>query len=279
MQPVGPIKVVPLFAGLGEELVALLRGLAPEDWSRPTACALWSVRDVAAHLLDGNVRRLSFQRDRLPLLAPETEIESYDDLVAFLNQLNAEWVRAAKRISPALLIELLGFTDAKVQALFESLDPRAPAMLPVAWAGEETSQNWFDLAREYTEKWLHQQQIRDAVERPGLTSRRWFYPVLDTFMRALPHLYRDAEADEGASLAFRIKGEAGGWWSLLLRDGSWRLFHGEAAAPLALATLDQDDAWRLFTKSLDPETARGRARIEGDEELGAKMLGLVAVMA
>ena len=279
MQPVQRIDTVQRFGQLGDELVVLLRSLAPADWSRPTACALWSVRDIAAHLLDSNVRRLSFQRDSLPLLSPETPIESYDDLVGFLNQLNAEWVRAAKRISPALLIELLEFTGAKVLALFESLDPQAQALLSVAWAGEETSRNWFDVAREYTEKWLHQQQIREAVSQPSLTAREWLYPVFDTFMRALPHVYRDTEASEGSSLEVRIDGEAGGSWSLLRQDGAWALFHGGSPAPLARTTIAQDDAWRLFAKSLDPVTARRGVRIEGDQALGAKVLGLVAVMA
>ena len=279
MKPVQPLDTVTLFARLGDELLALLRGLDPEDWTRPTACALWSVRDVAAHLLDGDLRRLSFQRDRLPLLAPDSEISSRGDLVAFLNQLNAEWIRAAKRLSPALLIELLGFTSTRVRALFESLDPQAPAFFPVAWAGEETSCNWFDVARECTEKWLHQQQIREAVKRPGLTSREWLYPVLDTFMRALPHVYRDAAAEEGTSVVFEIEGEAGGRWSLLRQDGSWKLFHGASPGPLARTSITQDDAWRLFAKSLDPQTARRRARIAGDESLGARILQTVAVMA
>jgi hypothetical protein len=38
----------------------LLRGLGPDDWGRPTACALWTVKDIAEHLLDGNLRRLWF---------------------------------------------------------------------------------------------------------------------------------------------------------------------------------------------------------------------------
>ena len=37
-----------------------------DDWDRPTACALWSVRDIAAHLLDDDLRRLSFHRDGQP---------------------------------------------------------------------------------------------------------------------------------------------------------------------------------------------------------------------
>jgi len=37
---------------------------------------------------------------------------------------------------------------------------------------------------------LHQQQIRDAVNKPGLKERRFFHPVLDTFVRDYSHVQR-----------------------------------------------------------------------------------------
>jgi hypothetical protein len=48
-----------LFRPLSSELGRLLRGLEPGDWARPTSAAAWSVRDVAAHLLDIELRRIS----------------------------------------------------------------------------------------------------------------------------------------------------------------------------------------------------------------------------
>ena len=56
-------------------------------------------------------------------------------------------------------------------------------MFPVSWAGEEESANWFDTAREFTERWHHQQQIRLAVDKPGIMTREFYFPVLDCFMR------------------------------------------------------------------------------------------------
>ncbi|MDQ3223076.1 MAG: maleylpyruvate isomerase N-terminal domain-containing protein, partial [Gemmatimonadota bacterium] len=137
--------------GLHAELMALLRGLAPADWSRPTACALWSVKDITAHLLDTTLRRLSFGRDGLET-APDTAISGYSDLVAYLNRLNAEWTTATRRLSPPVLIDLLDFTSGQVHAFFQSLDPHSPARFPVSWAGEDVSPNWFDIGREYTER-------------------------------------------------------------------------------------------------------------------------------
>src|SRR6266851_4585015 len=162
MYPLGPIETVTLFPPLHEELMRLLRNLSPEDWQRPTVCTGWMVRDIAAHLLDGDLRRLSFTRDGVFPPPPPAPIQSHQDLVGFLNGLNAEWVRAARRMSPRVLVDLLELTGPQVSAYFASLHPDGEAAFSVGWAGEPVSANWFDTAREYTERWHHQQQIRDA---------------------------------------------------------------------------------------------------------------------
>src|SRR5262245_59682539 len=221
MKPVEPILIGDLFGELHEELLTLLKGLSGEAWYKPTAARPWLVRDVAAHLLDSDIRRLSFQRDRAPQIPPDTPMESYAALVGFLNQLNADWIKAAKRISPQLLIDFLSLTGAQVAALLKSIDPFAPALFSVAWAGDEHSLHWFDVAREYTEKWHHQQQIRDAVGAMPLYGRRWLHPVLDTFVRALPRSYRDTQAAEGTHVAVTITGEAGDQWTLAKEVGAW----------------------------------------------------------
>jgi uncharacterized protein (TIGR03083 family) len=278
LAPMAPVFLVDLLPGLHAELMALLRDLKPSEWHRPTACALWSVKDIAAHLLDGNVRRLSFGRDG-QTATPDAAISSYLELVGYLNRLNAEWTAAARRLSPRVLIELLDFTSGQVHAFFRLLDPHAPALFPVAWAGEEASENWFDIGREYTERWLHQQQIREALGAEGLTARRWLHPTLDIFVRAFPFTYRRVNAPAGRSVRIAIEGEAGGVWTLVRGAEGWRLFSGWEAGPAASVSLDQGVAWRLFSRGLDQESARRSIRIEGDPRLGEPVLGTLAVMA
>jgi hypothetical protein len=116
---------------------------------------------------------------------PDRPIQGYADFVAFLDQLNADWVRAARRLSQRVLIGLLEVALPQVADHFESLDPHADAAFAVAWAGEERSEAWFDIGREYTEQWLHQQHLRLATGRPLLREREWMHPVLALFVRAI----------------------------------------------------------------------------------------------
>ena len=266
------------FAPLHAELLALLRGLGAEAWDRPTACPLWSVRDIAAHLLDDDLRRLSFHRDRQPP-PPDVTIDGYRSLVAFINRMNAEWVAVARRLSPQVLIELLEITGPKVVELFRSIDPQAPAHWAVAWAGEDTSAHWFDVGRDYTERWLHQQQIRDAVGARPLVGREWLHPVLDIFVRAVPVAYRAAHRPDGTALLLAITGPAGGEWTLRREDGEWRLLAGRCPSPDAAVTMSDDTAWRLFSKGLERDAARRQVGIEGDQALGEVALGALAIMA
>ena len=276
--PVGPVYLVELFPPLHRELMMLLQGLEPKHWARPTACAVWSVQDIVAHLLDTCLRRLSFGRDGKSA-SPSRTISTYSDLVGYLNHLNAEWVAAMRRLSPQLLTDLTDWAGPLLHRYLASLDPHATATFGVAWAGEDQSPNWFDIGREYTERWLHQQQIREAVGAPGLTGRRWLHPALDIFVRALPFSYRTVRADPQKTVELRIRGEAGGSWTLAPGASGWQLFVGAPADPTARVSLDQEAAWKLFSKGLSSDRARREISISGDATLGEPILKTLAVMA
>jgi uncharacterized protein (TIGR03083 family) len=272
-----PIVTLPLFPELDRLLLELLRSLSPADWQRPTLARGWTVKDIAAHLLDGNLRTLSMLRDGHFGEAPEDF--GYAGIVAYLNRLNADWVRAARRLSPTVLMELLEQSGAEYTAYLNTLDPWAPATFSVAWAGESESQNWFHIARDYTEKWHHQQQIREAVgQAEALMTPELFRPLIETLLRGLPHAYRAVEAPLGTRLQVTIGSEAGGAWQLARTADGWQLAEN-ALAPAATIRLAPAVAWKLFTKGLSPAEARQQAQVSGEEELVAPLFRLLAVMA
>lgn len=278
MHPPEPILVADLLRPLHDHLVRLLEGLAAGDWNRHTKARKWTVKDVAAHLLDGDIRRLSFQRDGQAPPAPVRPISDCGSLVDHLNALNATWTAAARRMSPRVILELLGFTGPQVCDFLASLDPHGEAIFAVAWAGQDISPNWFDIAREYTEKWHHQQQIREAVGVPLLTNPRWVRPALDTFMRGLPHAYRNTEAPEGTDLLVEITGEAGGVWTLARKDGTWTLYVGSSEQTTARAQLTSEVAWRTFSRWITPAQAQRETILSGKRDLAVRLLDLTGFM-
>jgi uncharacterized protein (TIGR03083 family) len=271
-----PIFTAHLFPDLEARLIELLRSLAPQDWEKQTLAPDWKVKDVAAHLLDTQVRKLSAARQKFN--AGSSKQISPQELLTLINSLNAEGVRRYRQLSPEELISQLEATSKESTAYHRALDPFAPAMFPVSWAGEEQSANWFDTAREFTERWHHQQQIRLAVEKPGIMTREFYYPVLDCFMRALPHTYRNVPAADGALLQFHVLGECGGNWYLFRNEGVWALNATPVGALVSETTVPQEIAWRIFTKGITRKEAESQVHVNGNAELGLHILSMISIV-
>ena len=267
-----PIDTRPLFRPVSTQLVALLRQLPPESWIRQTVAGSWLVRDVVAHLLDTTLRRLSFHRDGLMPPPPSRAIASEPDFVAFINDLNAQWVTAARRLSPQVLTGLYDSASHQAADWFEALPFDAPALFPVSWAGESASAGWFDIGREFTEVWHHQQQIRMAVGADALTDPRYLGAVIDIAMRGLPHAFRDVPAHRGQMVTIDITGDSGGTWTLVREDTGWALFRGAPSSSTATIRLDDDSAWQLLFNVLPASEAARVIHIDGQVDLGRAIL-------
>lgn len=279
MQSLPVVSTAQLFPVLDAHLLRLLRSLTLADWERPTLAPQWRVRDVALHLLDGSLRTLSMLRDG-HFGAGSPSSPAYADVVSYLNQVNHGWVEAGQRLSPAIITWLLELSGPAYNAYISSLPPHEPAVFAVAWAGEQTSLNWFHVAREYTEKWHHQQQIRQAVgqEAPLLTAEL-YYPFLSTCLRALPHHYRHVAAGPGTVLQLTITGEGGGTWYLRRHELGWELGTGYSGPVAASSTLVGEVAWRLFTKSLPRPLVAEYLQTTGATRLAEPLYSLTTVMA
>lgn len=271
------VVVTQLFQPERASLLELLASLGAEQWQAPTVCPGWSVKDVALHLLGDDIGLLSRHRDGVAPTDTSREPGGFQELVAFLDRLNQTWVEAARRISPRLLCELLAFTGEATWRYLASLDPMA-VEARVSWVGPDPVPNWLDVAREYTERWTHQQQIRDAVGVPGLQEPAFLAPVLATFVHALPRAFDDVSATVGTTVEVVIAGEAGGRWVLTRTPRGWELGAGPAPAPRARVALEPETAWRLWTKGIRPAAALAAVSISGDRALGLPVLDAVAII-
>lgn len=256
-------------------LLELLASLKSQAWSRATACPGWSVKDIVAHLLLDDLRRLSGGRDKftLPFVT-----NTFAELVALVNESNERWVEACHPLSPRVLQEFLRFTGAPTLKYFRSLAIDALGG-PVSWAGPDPAPVWLDIAREYTERWVHQQQIRDATDRSGLQERRFMAPVLATFVHALPRTYRNVAAVENTEIDLIVDGSVGGRWRIVRADNSWQLRRGRANRAQASIRTDAEVMWRLPTRGMDAATARSRSQVAGDGSLTEPFFSTLAIMA
>ena len=107
-----------------------------------------------------------------------------------------------------------------------------------------------------------------------------FAPVLATFARALPRNYGGVSASDGCTVKVTILGDAETSWLLVFHDSAWTLYQDYIlCSPNSEMTIDQEDAWRLFTKSITTSEVLPRITFSGNTELAAKVLNTVAVIA
>jgi uncharacterized protein (TIGR03083 family) len=267
-----------LFRPVSTEFVAVLEQLQPDDWLRPTMAGTWRVRDVVAHVVDGMLRRVSFHRDGLTPPPPTGPLSSDREFVEFINDLNAQWVAVANRFSPRVLTTLLSTAGAELADFMERLPLDAPALFPVSWAGETSSEGWFDVGREFTELWHHQAQVRAAVGVDPLRDPRYLRAVLELAVRGLPHAYRHVMAAEGSTVALVVVGGSGGIWTLERESNRWTIREGAADTPDAHVSLSEDAAWRLLFNALSETEATRELRISGDRDLAMPLLASRSVI-
>src|ERR1700749_666133 len=113
-----PILCAPVIRQGDQHLMELLRSLEPAEWELTTIAPGWRVRDVAAHLLDTALRRLSGGRDKCRVDRPE--IRTHQDVIALVNRLNRECVTVYRRFSPGVLTDIMQWACTQTADYYES---------------------------------------------------------------------------------------------------------------------------------------------------------------
>ncbi len=274
-QTIPPLNVIHLFAEMRAELLAVLSNADDSAWQNPTACAGWTVKDVALHVLGDSIGYLSWHRDQDGMTL---SADSFDELVKLINQHNDLWVRANRRMSKRILLNLLQVTGDELHDYFQTVNPMEGSH-PVAWSGKKDAPMWLQIARELTEYWMHHQHICEGLGIDSLKNRRFLHPVLSAFVHALPRTYTDVSADDGTIIEFAVTGEAADSWFLVREKAEWNLYANVDAESTCCITMSDDTAWRLFTKGITNSQAQERSVVEGDQVLGNVIFNSVAILA
>ena len=280
MLKVKPVIVTDLFPAERKSLLDLLRTLNNNQWLSNTICAGWSVKDIVQHLFKDDIGILSRKRDKFKMPSSSTkEFKSNKEFVEYINTKNQECVEISRSFSPQILIDLLELTGQLTHDYWKTVDQNK-VETSVSWvSSDEKLPNWVDIAREYTERWLHQSHIREAIKAPLLYETTLFNPFIRAYMLALPLSYKLVETHEGNVIKIRVEGNAGGIWSLKRNQNNWELYDRGLENSITEIIIDQDIVWRLFSKGLDKEKAKESVKIAGDKSLGSAFFNTVSLIA
>lgn len=191
--------LVEQLADTWEATVDLLAGLDPPGWERPTDLPGWTVRDVVSHMI--GTESMLAGRETPP--APDRRWSEHvkNDIGA----LNEAWVDARRdRLPSEILAEFRIITSERLGALqamtAEELD--APSWTPV---GNATYRRFMQI--RVFDCWVHEQDIRRAVGRPGHEGGPAAEASLDEVERSLGYVVgKLAQAPAGSRISFDLTG-------------------------------------------------------------------------
>ena len=274
------VDVSKAYRELLDDFIDFSAGLAEADWKRPTLFPSWTVGDIYAHVASGAIRKLSDIRKKERSRVGQAIGMDFDTLVSFINADNERWVETLRPLDMSLVIDMLGRYYGELIDALESMDPDAEAVHQVAWAHDSVSPAWLDTAREYTELWTHQMQIREVFGDASPLEPRFYRPFLETCLAALPtHFGRLREPDD-FGLLLRVGDDMA--WFITRKDGivSWReaAIADSAVTEPSVVDIRREDAWKAWMRAIDPKEAARRATLGGDRRPGLHLLGMKCVM-
>jgi uncharacterized protein (TIGR03083 family) len=260
-----PRAFAPLLVLERARLLRLLRSLGPEEWDRPTRCPGWSVLGLSAHLLGDDLAWLSAHRDAHHGTPTPAGLDE-PGFIGWLDELQLEWVHAARRLSPRVVVDLLAWTDGHVAAAVGEQDPSA-LTASVSWASAGAVPLWLDHARELSERWIHRQQILEAIGQPSDLRPDLAEPVLDALRWAYPFRLTAHHRPKGTTIGIGVTGpEVELGWSLVTDGETWRFVSVPEDEPETHLAVTTEQAWRLLTNNYD-EDVHGAPVMSGDGDI------------
>ena len=236
-----------------ERFLACAEALAPADWEQATACPLWNVRQMVAHVTGAAAAYAhwsQFKRQYSPFVQRPYRRAGFSLLDA-LNQIQvddrgmgspANLLAELREVGPRAIV-----TRTRLPALVRA------ARLPLPMLGMVPVGYLTDLI--YTrDMWMHRLDIcraagREMVRTPQHDGRITALVVRDLARKLRPKL-------AGQAVVYELTGSAGGGFHL-----------GAKARPTACITMDVLDFHLLASDRLSAQELSARVSVSGDERL------------
>jgi uncharacterized protein (TIGR03083 family) len=263
-----PDEVVTNLIDEWSTLRALLDQLDDADWRTPTALPGWSVQDCVSHIT-GTERMIMGDP------APEVAIAHLDHVKNPFGEIVEVWVEQRR-----------SWTPQQVLAEFDEHIPRRIAELRAMTEQELTEPTESPLGvmpyRNFLEvrifdTWMHEQDIRRAVDRPGHLDGPIVDAALIRFRGALGYVVgKKAGAPDGASVVIELVGGPGGAIAVAV-DGRAYVVDDIPDDPTVRIVVPFEDFVALGGgRRAAADLPDDALRVEGDHDLGRRVLDAMA---
>jgi uncharacterized protein (TIGR03083 family) len=269
---------VPIVQTEADRLAQFLDTLSADAWQRPSACDLWTIRDVVAHLIwaadfyTDTVSRglrgdISRPTDRPPGDAPEP--------AAMPEYFNQHAIRMRDRVGTALMPTFRSSFGA-LSSLMQGLSPQQWDM-PCAFfqhrGGKQPAHAFLFLIIQ--ELVIHGWDIRSRFDASATLAAESLPPLMERIPNRTGFANFPLDADRWPVVRYRfaLQGEGARHYDLIVEGGKARLEPaGDVPAEVALRCDPATFVLMMYKRlSLAPAVSSGRLAVEGDEVLAAAL--------
>ena len=267
-------------AGLTDQLASVwasLRELGATlddaDWGRGTPCPGWPVSAQYAHVIGTESSLLGRPN-------PDIDAGSPEHVRNPIGGFNEVWV-----------VALADRPRAEVLALFDEVTAARLEALRAMGEEEFSKESWTPAGQADYRRfmqirvfdcWVHEQDIRDAVGRPGGDGGPVAEQAVDEIVRAAGYLVgKKAGAPAGSSVRIELTGPVARRVDVSVADGRARVVEALDGDPTATVTLGSNAFTRLACGRVAPADVAGGAfggwTADGDSGLAQRVVDTLAV--
>ena len=254
-------------------LAEVCHELSATEWGLPTECPGWDVKDQLSHLI-------GIERSLLGEPAPEWDGPLGPHVKNDVGAMNERWI-AVRRPRPGADVraEFVEVSGTRLAQLARRTDEQWAA---VGWSPVGDVPYAVFMEVRVFDSWVHEQDTRRALDRPGGSGNRASALSLDRVQGALPFVVgKQAGCADGTVVRFDVSGpgDDARVVTVVVEGGRAREVSGDAAptVTLALTSLDLVRLGCGRATAAEVEAAGGVA-LSGDAAVGRRVLGAMNFM-
>jgi len=250
-----------------DAVVAVAEGLGPAEWGLPTACPGWSVKDNVSHVI--GVEAMLLGRPTPDVALPAELPHVRNDF----GRVNEQWIESYRGRTTADVLAGLRGVIAERRAAVSRMDQVAFDAESVTPAGPDSYGRFMRIRA--MDMWMHEQDVREAVGRPGHEDGLAPQATLDELTTAVGYVVgKRVGAPPGSSVRFELTGPLARRIDVAVGDRARvvEALDGEPTVTLTLPGL-------LFTRLCGGRGADPAAvQVQGDPQLGEAVVSHMGFM-
>ncbi|HVT42674.1 MAG TPA: maleylpyruvate isomerase family mycothiol-dependent enzyme [Acidimicrobiales bacterium] len=253
------------------------RELSTTEWGLPTECPGWDVKDQLSHLIGIELAIMGEP-------APQWDRPLGDHVKNDVAAANEPWIAVRRANSgPEVLAE---FVDVTRRRLAQEADKTEDEWAAVGWSPVGQRPHAVFMEVRVFDSWVHEQDVRHALDRPGGTGTRASAISLGRVEDAMPFVVgKKAACPDGTVVRFDVAGDGADARvvTVEVEGGRARALSGaqaDAATPTATLSLSAVDFMRLGCgRTTAPAIeAAGGLTVSGDDGVGRQVLAAMNFM-